>query len=132
MTFNRIARGLLVFTTPICACAQAHRHPTRIEPSYSFALLDKKLSLLDKQQMRLADDDTKSRTAAARSIQRTAASIQRTAFRLQRLYERRHERFGAQIFRVLRLRASAVQRASSSVELVRNSPAREAQLKVLN
>jgi len=132
MTFNRIARALLMFTAPICACAQAYRHPTRIEPSYSFALLDQKLSLLDQQQTSLADDDTKSRVAAGRSIQRTAASIQRTAFRLQRLYERRHERFGAQIFRVLRLRASAVQRASSSVELVRNSPAREAQLKVLN
>jgi hypothetical protein len=132
MTFNRIARALVMFAVPVCACAQAHRHTTRIEPSYSFALLDKKLTLLDQQQTSLADDDTKSRIAAARSIKRTAASIQRTAFRLQRLYERRHERFGAQTFRVLRLRATAVQRTANSLEFARNTRAREAELKVLN
>jgi hypothetical protein len=132
MTFNRITWAFLMFATPVCACAQAYRHPTRIEPSYSFALLDKKLSLLDQQQTSLADKDTKSRIAAARSIQQIAASIQRTTFRLQQFYQRRHERFGVKIFRVLRLRASAVQRASSSLELARNNPARAAQLKVLN
>lgn len=132
MTFTRIARALVMFAMPVCACAQAHRHPTRIEPSYSFALLDKKLTLLDQQRTSLADADTKPRIAAARSLKQTAASIQRTAFRLERLYERRHERFGAQIFRVLRLRARAVQRASNSLEFARNRRAREAQLEVLN
>jgi hypothetical protein len=132
MTFNRTIRALVMFAVPYCACAQAHRHSTRIEPSYSFALLDKKLTLLDQQQTSVAADDTKFRIAAVRSIKRTAASIQRTAFRLQRLYERRHERFGAQTFRVVRLRATAVQRAANSLEFARNTRARGAELKVLN
>jgi hypothetical protein len=132
MTFNCIARAFVMFAVSVCACAQGHRHTTRIEPSYSFALLDKKLTLLDQQQTSLADDDIKPRIAAAHSIKRTAASIQRTAFRLQRLYERRHERFGAQTFRALRLRATAVQRAANSLEFARNTRAREAELKVLN
>jgi hypothetical protein len=131
MTFNRTAWAILLFAMPEWACAQAHRHTTRIEPSYSFALLDKKLTLLDQQQTSLANNDTKSRTAAARSIKRTAASIQRIAFRLQMLYDRRHERFGTQTFRVLRLRARGVQRAANSLGLG-NRQAREADLKILN
>ena len=112
--------------------AQAHRHITRIEPSYSFALLDKKLTLLDQQETSLANNNTQSRIATARSIRQTATSIQRIAFRLQMLYEGRHERFGTQTFRVLRLRARAVQHAANSLGSGRNRQAPEADLKVLN
>ena len=132
MTFNRTIRATVMFAMSVWACAQAHLQTTRIEPSYSFAVLDKKLTLLDQQQTSLADNDTKSQIATARSIKRTAASIQRTAFRLQRLYERRHERFGTQTFRVLRFRATAVQRAANLLEFAHNRRAREAELKLLN
>src|SRR5437763_14602879 len=65
-------------------------------------------------------------------MKRTAASIERTAFRLQGLCERRDERFGAQMLRLLGLRATAVQGAANSLEFARNTRVREAELSVLN
>jgi len=131
MRLEVAATALAVCAVPLWAGARAHRR-TPVEPSYTFALLDKKLTVLGQQQTRLVDGNTKRSIVAARSMKRTAASIERTAFRLQGLCERRHERFGAQMLRLLGLRATAVQRAANSLEFARNTRAREAELNVLN
>jgi len=131
MKFDLPATAIVVFAVSLWAGAQAHRH-TPLEPSYSFSLLDKKLTLLGQQQTNLTHGNTKSQIVAARSMKRIAASIERTAFRLQGLYGRRHERFGAQMFGLLRVRAIAVQRAANSLEVARNRQARQAELNVSN
>ena len=84
MRLEVAATALAVCAVPLWAGAQAHRR-TPVEPSYTFALLDKKLTVLGQQQMRLVDGNTKRSIVAARSMKRTAASIERTAFRLQGL-----------------------------------------------
>jgi hypothetical protein len=49
------------------------------------------------------------------SITSKAAGIVLVAGRLERLYQRRHQPFGVQIFRALRIRAQEVQRGVSAV-----------------
>jgi hypothetical protein len=103
-------------------------HSTRAssgEPFRSFRMLDAKLTLLTNQQDGLkaafnpAQAGSRSiaarRTTASTSLNTTAAGIGRIAGRLERLYQRRHQPFGVQMFRVLRIRAEEVQRGVNAV-----------------
>jgi hypothetical protein len=125
------ATAIVIFAVSLWAGARERRH-TPLEPSYTFRLLDEKLTLLSQHQTNLTHGSPKSQIVAARSMKRTAASIERTALRLQILYRRRHERFGAQMFRLLRLRAIAVQRSANSLEFTSHGQARETELNLLN
>jgi len=109
-----------------------HNSPATVEPSHGFAILDKNLTLLGEQQRRLAEGTASSRLSTARSMKRTLELIGHTACRLESLYERRHERFGSRMFRLLRRRAAVVRSSVTSFEVARNDTARDAQLKVMN
>ena len=97
------------------------------EPFRSFRMLDAKLTLLAHQQEALsaAFDPAQmgSRSEAADSGRRTTysnmnsttAGIVLIAGELERLYQRRHQPFGVQMFRALRIRAEEVQRGVSAV-----------------
>jgi hypothetical protein len=132
MISNLVILAIMIFATSTWVSARAHdRQNARIEPSYSFALLDKNLTLLDQQQAKLTEGKASSR-AAGRSMKRTIASIERSALRLQSYYERRHEQFGVRTFRLIRVRAAAVRGSVNSFEVARSARTREAQLIALN
>src|ERR1700723_496234 len=96
------------------------------EPFRSFRMLDAKLTLLTNQQDGLkaafnpAQAGSRSigarRTRASRSMNSTAAGIERIAGGLERLYQRRHQPFGVQMFRVLRIIAEEVHRGVNAVD----------------
>jgi hypothetical protein len=117
----------VVSTTPVAAPKRIP-HSTRAsseEPFRSFRMLDAKLTLLENQQegLKAAFDPVQagSRTIAARrmtastSMNTTAAGIGHIAGGLERLYQKRHQPFGVQMFRVLRIRADEVQRGVNAV-----------------
>jgi hypothetical protein len=98
------------------------------EPFRSFRMLDAKLTLLAHQREALnaafnpvqtgcrsqaANSD--SRPASSDDMHSTAAGIVLVAGELERLYQRRHQPFGVQMFRALRIRAEEVQRGVSAV-----------------
>ena len=98
------------------------------EPFRSFRMLDAKLSLLTNEQDVLKADfnstesNSGSRAArsdrrkkASRSMNLTAAEIERIARGLERLYQRRHRRFGVQMFKIMRIKAEEVQRGVNTV-----------------
>jgi hypothetical protein len=98
------------------------------EPFRSFRTLDAKLTLLAHQQEGLNEAfnpaqvdsrskaaDSRPRTTASSNMNSTAAGIVLVAGGLERLYQRRHQPFGVQMFRALRLRAEEVQRGVSAV-----------------
>jgi len=95
------------------------------EPFRSFRMLDAKLTLLTNQQDGLkaafypvqagSRSMAARRTTASRSMNSTAAGIGRIAGGLERLYQKRHQPFGVQMFRVLRVRAEDVQRGVNAV-----------------
>ncbi len=122
--------GALMFA--ISALQHAQSTSARTEPSYSFALLDKKLTLLSQEQLALTNGEARSRRLPARSMERTVASIVQTAARLQFLYARRRQPFGARMFRLLRSRAEAVHKAVNSLALADNSRARQTELRAVN
>jgi hypothetical protein len=117
-------------TTLLAAPKQPPHNPkaSSEEPFRSFRMLDAKLSLLTNQQDalkavfnplqsgsgRIAAPSGR-RREAARIMNFTAAGIGSIASRLERLYEERHQRFGVQTFRVIRIKAEEVQRAVSAV-----------------
>jgi hypothetical protein len=128
MRTKRLMAWIIVaaFSTTLAATPQPTQHNTKAsseEPFRSFRMLDAQLSLLTNQQDALkaafnpASDSASSarRTEAARSMNFTAAGIGRIAARLERLYEGRHQRFGVQTFRVIRIKAEEVQREVSAV-----------------
>ena len=114
------------------ALQHAQSTSARTEPSYSFALLDKKLTLLSQEQLALTNGEARSRRLPARSMERTVASIVQTAARLQFLYARRRQPFGARMFRLLRSRAESVHKAVNSLALADNSRARQTELRAVN
>lgn len=118
-----------VSTSQWVPARSSHVISARAEPSHSFALLDRKLTELNQQQTNLAGEKPGSLNAA-RAMRRTVTSIDHTAFRLQSFYAARNQKFGVRMFRLLRLRAAAVNRAI--FELARDSDNREAELKILN
>jgi hypothetical protein len=133
MISNLVTLATMIFATSTWVSAKAHdRQNARIEPSYSFALLDRKLTLLGQQQANLTEGKASSRAIAGRSMKRTTASIARTALRLQSYYERRHEQFGVRTFRLLRVRAAAVRRSVNSFEVAHSARTREDELIALN
>ena len=122
--------GALMFA--MSALQHAQSTSARTEPSYSFALLDKKLTLLSQEQLALTNAEARSRRLPARSMERTVASIVQTAARLQFLYARRRQPFGARMFRLLRSRAEAVHKAVNSLAVADNSRARQTELRAVN
>jgi hypothetical protein len=106
------------------------------EPFRSFRMLDAKLTLLTDQQEALKAAfspvhsgsgtivaPSQRRTTASRSMNFTAAGIERMAGGLEQLYEGRHQRFGVQMFRIMRIKAQEVQR---SVNVVAKAQTRSA------
>lgn len=98
------------------------------EPFLSFRMLDAKLTLLTDQQDALKAAFTpvqsgsgsiaapsQRRTTASRSMYFTAAGIERIAGGLEHLYEGRHQRFGVQMFRIMRIKAQEVQGGVNAV-----------------
>jgi hypothetical protein len=98
------------------------------EPFRSFRMLDAKLTLLTKQQdaLKVASSLTESDSGAAaeqitrrkkvsRSMNATAAEIEGLAGGLERLYERRHQSFGVQMFKVIRAKAEEVESGVNSM-----------------
>jgi hypothetical protein len=98
------------------------------EPFRSFRVLDAKLTVLAQQQgdlnaaLNLAQGDSRNkaadsrrRTRASSDMNSTAAEIVLVAGRLESLYQRSHQHFGVEVFRVLRMRAKEVQRELSAV-----------------
>jgi hypothetical protein len=115
------------------------------EPFRSFRMLDAKLTLLTNQQAALkpAFNPVQSgsgsttaqpgrRTEAARSMNFTAAEIASIAGRLERLYEGRHQRFGVQTFRLIRIKAQEVQRDLSAVAKAQTGGALDLTMKRLD
>jgi hypothetical protein len=103
----------------LAATPQPAQHNTKAsseEPFRSFRMLDAKLSLLTNQQDALKASSSVSRqTEAAGRMNSTAAEIGSIARRLERLYEGRHQRFGVQTFRLIRIKAQEIQRDLSAV-----------------
>jgi hypothetical protein len=98
------------------------------EPFRSFRMLDAELTLLTDQQEALKAAfspvhsgsgsiavPSQRRTTASRSMNFTAAGIERMAGGLEHLYEGRHQRFGVQMFRIMRIKAQEVQRGVNAV-----------------
>jgi hypothetical protein len=98
------------------------------EPFRSFRILDARLTLLTNQQdaLKAAFNPLQSgsgsiaassglRTKAFRNMNFTAAGIERIASGLERLYEGRHQLFGVQMFRMIRIKAEEVQRGVNAV-----------------
>jgi hypothetical protein len=133
MRLRIAAVALVISILPHAALTQARKiKPPRLEPSNGFALIDKRLTLLGEQETHLTEDKQSSSVVRARSMKRILESIEQTAFRLQSLYERRHERFGTEMFRVLRRRAAAVHRSLNSFEVARGGQVRGAQLHAIH
>ena len=95
------------------------------EPFSSFRVLDAKLTLLANQQdgLKAAFNPLQAgsrsvaarRTTSSRRMNSTATGIGRIAGRLERMYQKRHQPFGVQMFRVLRIRAEEVHRGVNAV-----------------
>ena len=98
------------------------------EPFRSFSMLDAKLTLLTNQQDALKaafnpgqsgsgsiTAPSRRRTTVSRSMNLTAAGIERIAGGLERLYEERHQGFGVQMFRIMRIKAEEVQRGVNAL-----------------
>jgi len=107
------------------------------EPFESFRMLDTKLTLLAQQQEALnvafnpvqvgsrSEAANSERRTTASNMDSTAAGIVLVAGGLERLYQRRHQRFGVQMFRALRIRAEEVQRGVSAVAKAQTRSAAE-------
>ena len=115
------------------------------EPFRSFRTLDAKLTLLAHQRealnvafnsvrvgSRSKGANSGSRTTAFNSMNSTASEIVLVARGLERLYQRRHQIFGVQMFRALRIRAEEVQRGISAVAKAQTQSAAESAAKRLD
>jgi len=98
------------------------------EPFRSFRILDAKLTLLTNQQEAFkaasnpmnSDSEsiaaqTRRRKKASRAMNFAAVEIERIADGLELLYERRHQRFGVQMFKIMRIKAAEVQLGINAV-----------------
>jgi hypothetical protein len=115
------------------------------EPFRSFRMLDAKLTLLAHQQealnaafnpvqvgSRSGGANSGRRTTPFSNMNSTAAGIVLLAGGLERLYQRRHQPFGVQMFRALRIRAEEVQRGVSAVAKAQTQSAAESAAKRLD
>lgn len=129
------------FSTTLAATPQSAQHNTKAsseEPFRSFRMLDAKLSLLTNQQDALkatfnpASSSASRQTEAAGRMNSTAAEIGSIARRLERLYEGRHQRFGVQTFRLIRIKAQETQRDLSAVTKAQTGGALDLAIKRLD
>jgi hypothetical protein len=115
------------------------------EPFRSFRTLDAKLTLLTNQQdaLKAASSLTGSESGAAanqitrrekasQSMNATAAEIGRLAGDLERLYERRHQSFGVQMFKAMRVKAEEVQGGVNSMAKAQTRSALDRATKTLD
>jgi hypothetical protein len=114
------------------------------EPFRSFRMLDAKLTLLAHQQEALSaafnpgqvgsrsEAANPGRTTPFSNMNSTAAGIVLVAGELERLYQRRHQPFGVQMFRALRIRAEEDQRGVSAVAKAQTRSAAESAAKKLD
>jgi hypothetical protein len=115
------------------------------EPFRSFRTLDAKLTILAHQQealnvafnpvqvgSRSKAANSQRQTTAFNNINSTAAGIVLVAGGLERLYQSRHQPFGVQMFRALRLRAEEVQRGVSAVTKAQTRSTAESAAKKLD
>jgi hypothetical protein len=117
-------------TTLVAATKRAPRSSKASgdEPFRSFRTLDAKLTLLAQQQealnaaFNLVQGSSRSetansgrRTTASSNMNSTAAAIALVAGGLERLYQRRHQSFGVEMFRIMRIKAQEVQRGVNAV-----------------
>jgi hypothetical protein len=115
------------------------------EPFRSFRVLDGKLTLLAQQQealnaalnlvqggSRSKAADSRRGTTASSNMNSTAAGMVLVAGELESLYQRRHQPFGVQMFRALRMRAEEVQRGVNAVAKAQTRSALELASKSLD
>ena len=115
------------------------------EPFRSFRTLDAKLTLLAHQQealnaafnavqggSRSGGANSGRRTTPSSNMNSTAAGIVLLASGLERLYQRRHQPFGVQMFKALRIRAEEVQRGVRAVAKAQTRSAAESAAKRLD
>jgi hypothetical protein len=135
-------------STPLVATPRPIPHGSKAsggEPFRSFRTLDAKLTLLAHQQEALnvafnsVQVDSRSKaansqrqTTASNNINSTAAEIVVVAAGLEHLYQRRHQPFGVQMFRALRLRAEEVQRGVRAVAKAQTQSTAESAAKRLD
>ena len=135
-------------STPLVATPRRIPHGPKAsggEPFRSFRTLDAKLTLLAHQQealnvafnpeqmgSRSKPANSGRRTTAFSNMNSTAAGIVLVARGLERLYQERHQPFGVQMFRALRLRAAEVQRGVSAVAKAQTRSTAESAAKKLN
>jgi hypothetical protein len=140
--------AVAALSTTLLAAPQRTPHNTKAsseEPFRSFRMLDAKLTLLTNQQdalkaafnpvrvgSRSEAANSGSRTTASSNMNSTAAGIVLVAGGLERLYQRRHQPFGVQMFRALRIRAEEVQRGVSAVAKAQTRSAAESAAKRLD
>ena len=150
MDSKRLIAWLTVAALPMTLVAAPKRIPHSLkasngEPFRSFRMLDAKLTLLAHQQEALNAAfnpvQVGSRSGGANSergttpfsdMNSTAAGIVLVAGGLERLYQRRHQPFGVQMFRALRIRAEEVQRGVSAVAKAQTRSAAELAAKRLD
>ena len=118
-------------STTLVAAPKRTSHSSKAsseEPFRSFRMLDAKLTLLAHQQealnaalnplqggSRSEAANSGRRTTASSNMNSTAAGIVLLAGGLERLYQRRHQPFGVQMFRIVRIKAQEVQRGVNAV-----------------
>jgi hypothetical protein len=122
--------AVAVLSTTLIAAPKRTPHGRKAsseEPFRSFRILDAKLTLLANQQdalkaafnpVQLGSGSiaipSQLRTAS-RSMNLTAAGIEQIAGGLEHLYTGRHQHFGVQMFRIMRIKAQEVQRGVGAV-----------------
>jgi len=132
---------LATLSTTLVAAPKSIPHSPKAsngEPFRSFRMLDAKLTLLAHQQealnaafnpvqvgSRSGGANSRRRTTPFSNMNSTAAGIVLLAGGLERLYQRRHQPFGVQMFRALRIRAEEVQRGVSAVAKAQTRSAAE-------
>jgi hypothetical protein len=118
-------------STTLVAAPKRTSHSSKAsseEPFRSFRMLDAKLTLLAHQQealnavlnpvqggSRSEAANSGRRTTASSNMNSTAAGIVLVAGGLERLYQRRHQPFGVEMFRIMRIKAQEVQRGVNAV-----------------
>ena len=123
--------AVAALSTTLVAAPKQTRHSSKAsseEPFRSFRMLDAKLTLLAHQQetlnaalnpvqggARSEAPRSERRTTASSNMNSTAAAIALVAGELERLYQRRHQSFGVEMFRIMRIKAQEVQRGVNAV-----------------
>ncbi len=117
-------------STTLVAAPKRTSHSSKAsseEPFRSFRMLDAKLTLLAHQREALnaalnpvqggsrSEAANPGRRTASNNMNSTAAGIVLLAGGLERLYQRRHQPFGVQMFRIMRITAQEVQRGVNAV-----------------